>query len=527
MKAIIIDDEKHVREGLLFLAEWDKFGIETIIEAEDGEEAIRLIKEHQPDIIFTDMNMPKRDGISLLKWIYSANLTTKTIVISGYDNFEYMRNAIQYKSFDYILKPIDPDILNETLEKAVKELKEQEYLRKAVVEENKVLNEVKPLYWDRLFSGILTNTHFPDVIVERISKEFRVNIKTEKSTVAVITINKRIINQFQGDIDLAFFTVSNICNELLRKKKNGISFRNINKEREIVLLFWNQSAEPVLMDEIWSLIFQFTRVKCRIAVGKQSEILSQSYESAQQVLMNHNLVQKNYIVTEKDVCTQPLLFLLDYSEEIKWAVQSGSFEQIDRILAGIYNEFEVNKNCLTLAQLEIWTNQYNFIRENWLKEYEIPSSYQINQRINFWEDDGTFSYQKFKEEKRTEFYDLLSILSEIKYQKEKNNMQKIEEYLRKNYNKEINLQDIAERFFLSREYISRKFKQEFDETITDYLAKIRIDQAKDLLENPHLKIYDISYLVGYQNEKYFSKVFKKITGQSPNEYRTLVLQNNR
>ncbi|MEH7379080.1 response regulator [Bacillus sp. JJ1533] len=242
MKAIIIDDEKHVREGLLLLAEWKKFGIHTIFEAKDGEEAMDIISEHQPEIIFTDMRMPKKDGISLLKWIRTSGIGSKTIVVSGYDDFEYMRNAIYYKSFDYLLKPIEPDVLNETLEKAVNEWKEQALDRKASV------------------------------------------------------------------------TTDN-------------------------------------------------------------------------------------------------------------------------------------------------------------------------------------------------------------YQKEKTGIHLIEEYVRQNYQNEINLQEIADRFFFSREYISRKFKQEFDDTITDYVMKIRMEKAKELLENPNLKIYEVANLVGYQNEKYFSRLFKKLVGVRPNDYR--------
>ncbi|WP_026583272.1 response regulator transcription factor [Bacillus sp. J33] len=240
MKAIIVDDEKHVREGLMLLADWNRYGINTIMEAADGNEAVKLITEHRPEIIFTDMRMPKRDGISLLKWIHSSDISSKTIVVSGYDDFEYMRNAICYKSFDYILKPIDPEILNETLERAVTE--------------------------------------------------------------------------------------------------------------------WNRQSFP---------------------------------EKDQQ---NHN--------------------------------------------------------------------------------------------------------------------------------GEKNVIQQIEEFLLESYNKDINLQEIADRFYLSREYISRKFKQEYKATITDFVTNIRMKKAKELLQNPKLKIYEIAFHVGYQDEKYFSRVFKKTEGISPNEYRS-------
>ncbi|MDF0727272.1 helix-turn-helix domain-containing protein [Cytobacillus sp. S13-E01] len=247
MKTIIIDDEKHVREGLLLLADWNRFGINKIFEAEDGQEAIKLISKHKPEVIFTDMIMPKVDGVNLLKWIHSSNLNSKTIVVSGYDDFEYMRNAIFYNSFDYILKPIDPELLNETLGRAVDEWKKQ--------------------------------------------------------------------------------------------------------------------------------------------------FLSEN---------NHTLTQT---------------------------------------------------------------------------------------------------------------------LPHEKYQAAENSMKKIGDYLRQNYQQDINLQEIADRFFLSREYISRRFKQEFDETITDYLTRVRMDKAKELLRNPKRKIYEIAYHVGYQNEKYFSKVFKKVVGLTPNEYR--------
>lgn len=98
-------------------------------------------------------------------------------------------------------------------------------------------------------------------------------------------------------------------------------------------------------------------------------------------------------------------------------------------------------------------------------------------------------------------------------------MQRIEEYLQQHYQEEINLQDIADRFYLSREYISRKFKQDYGATITDYVTGIRMDKARKLLANPYLKIYEVAYGVGYGNEKYFSKVFKKYTGHTPNEYR--------
>jgi two-component system response regulator YesN len=94
MKALIVDDEKHVREGIKILADWDKNGIHEIYEAGNGEEAIQLIQTIRPEIIFSDMKMPKMDGTQLLEWIKENQPNSKTIVVTGYDDYHYMRKAI-------------------------------------------------------------------------------------------------------------------------------------------------------------------------------------------------------------------------------------------------------------------------------------------------------------------------------------------------------------------------------------------------------------------------------------------------
>ncbi|TMU88305.1 response regulator [Bacillus sp. BHET2] len=518
MKAIIIDDERHVREGLLLLAEWDKHGIHTILEAEDGDEAIQLITEHRPEIIFTDMRMPKRDGITLLKWLHTSELKSKTIVVSGYDDFEYMRNAIFYKSFDYILKPIEPDVLNETLDKAVKEWNDQARSRRYQVEENRVMNEAKPLYWDRLFSSLCAMEGITPEMVEKVEKEFGVEITKLEKTVALLPIKPIVMKSFQGDRDLAFFTLINICNELLRKQNDGVCFRNSNKEEELVVLFWNDKNVTYLLEEIYSLIYQYSKVFMVMALGKKSKKVNEAYKSALEVYSKHTLLDQRKIVTHKDLLTVPLLHLLDHSSELKWAIRSGSMNQVQEQLEEIFSQLD-RKHTLSLEQLQIWEDQFEQLRNNWLKEYEIRRQEPFYRGMDYWNEDGSFSFRKFKEEKAKEFIELIETLSQAKYQKEKNNMQHIEEFLQQHYQEEINLQDIADRFYLSREYISRKFKQDYGATITDYVTTIRMEKAMKLLENSYLKIYEVAYGVGYGNEKYFSKVFKKHIGVTPNEYR--------
>ena len=133
-------------------------------------------------------------------------------------------------------------------------------------------------------------------------------------------------------------------------------------------------------------------------------------------------------------------------------------------------------------------------------------------------DGGRLSLRLLRDEVARDLIRLSVILAKLA-QRERNIIRDIADYIERHYHEDMTLRHISDRFYLSREYISRRFKQEFGENISDYIARIRIEKAKQLLKNPNLRIVQIAEIIGYQDEKYFSKVFKKMVGQSPNEYR--------
>ena len=118
-KVLIVDDESPVREAVKLLGEWERFGVKAVLEAKNGLEAKSLIEQERPALILSDIQMPHCDGIELMEWVHDYASFSKLVVLTGYDEYSYMRRAIQYGSFDYLLKPIDPDILNDTLSRAL------------------------------------------------------------------------------------------------------------------------------------------------------------------------------------------------------------------------------------------------------------------------------------------------------------------------------------------------------------------------------------------------------------------------
>ncbi|MCM2606969.1 helix-turn-helix transcriptional regulator [Rossellomorea marisflavi] len=326
---------------------------------------------------------------------------------------------------------------------------------------------------------------------------------------------------FQGDLELTMFTVMNICNEWLRSKDIGVCFRHTHSDDEVAILLWDiQDAERRLR-QLTERIYHYSSVHITMAIGTISTHMHEAYQEALAIHLGRDLTGKEPVVSRTERKSE-LPHLFDYATELKLLIQAGDKDKLSSKVMTIVDSL-YRKQGLTLARLKEWDDQFNLLQSNWLKEYGITLE-KKPEGWDYWGRDGSFLIDRFKEGKRKDFLELIDCLSNIRYQKEKNPMQEVEQFLKKHYVEEVSLQEIADRFFLSREYISRRFKQEYGVTITDYLASVRVEKAKQLLSNPYVKIYQVAHDVGFQNEKYFSKVFKKLTGETPAQFRQSLAQ---
>lgn len=524
MRALIVDDEKHVREGIKILGDWQQNGIEEIYEAGNGEEAIQLIQKYNPEIIFSDMKMPKMDGVTLLEWIRENQPSSKTIVVTGYDDYHYMRKAIHFGSSDYLLKPIDPEILNHTLEKAIEEWQKEEADRERKKSSSQLINEMKPVYRDRKLTQLLNI----EVSTDNLYEEFGIH-QADTYTLALMRINGITIQSFQGDRDLAYFTILNIINEILFERECGVGFRYLSNKGEIVMIFWKayEDLKEIVLP-IYKAVQQVIGITCPIALGQEvtkTSKLMDSYQHAKQILLNSNLLDEpgNQVYIEETIPSPVLRSLTDYSGSIELAVQAGEIEAFGEVIHQIANDFTANNQSLSLKQLLHFENEYLVVSNRWFKQYElpVPESGTPEQRVDaFFSKDGSFQFEEYKQRIKREISLFLKKVKQKSRQRNFNIIYEIEKYLQANYDREVKLQEISEQFYISREYISRKFKQEFGVNISDYIVKFRMNKAKSLLKNSQLKIYEIANMIGYQDDKYFRKVFKKVEGVTPNEYRT-------
>ncbi|MFB3169578.1 response regulator [Neobacillus sp. 179-C4.2 HS] len=523
MKALIVDDEKHVRDGIKILADWEQNGIREIYEAANGEEAIKLIKTIRPEIIFSDMKMPKMDGTQLLEWIKENQPSSKTIVVTGYDDYHYMRKAIHFGSTDYLLKPIEPEILNQTLEKAVKEWMKEEADRQRKETSSLLINEMKPVYRDRKLTQLMNS----DSLQKDLYKEFGWLKQSRDYIAALVRVNGKTIEAFQADRDLTYFTILNIINEIMKENGSGIGFRYLSQKGEIVLIFWDkfELVEEIVV-RIYKTLKNMLDISCPIAVGKvvqNSSKLIDSYHHARKVLLNRNILpDKRIRVYLSDIEAAPSLkSLIVYSSDIEMAIQTGEIRAFEELMGRIEQDI-TEMEYLSVRQVINLENEYMVISNKWFEHYNIPfkAPEDIEERVDlFFDSNGTFSLEKYKKRKKREITIFLKKVKKRTQQKGNNIITDIEKYLQENFDRDVKLQEISDHFYISREYISRKFKQEFNENISDYIVRIRMEKAKSLLKNSQLKIYEIANMIGYQDDKYFRKVFKKVERITPNEYR--------
>ncbi len=522
MRALIVDDEKHVRSAIRLLADWPSFGITSLEEAEDGETAVRLIPGLQPELVFTDMLMPGMGGTGLLEWIKAHSPRTKVIVISGHDDFELVRTAVKYGGLDYLLKPIDPAELGEAIQKAVDSCRLEAETERRLQEQHIEVNQIKPVYWERMLSNLLDDASYYGKLKDSLVRDLGYSPENRECRVGVIglaDIPPVIRRKFASGMDLLYFSLLNICNEYLSRDKTGYAFRHGDGTGTIVLLIWRRtSGARELVQRIASGIRQTLGGSFDMGLSGTAAFplgAANAYRDAIHALRSRNLLLRSGWIHEAETGQEPAFRPLpfrEYEEELRLAVQSAHEGQVAAAAGKLFGNIR-RWERITVDHLELWKQEFALFQARWvmdgteLPEPVIPLEADSCLSLSVWE------------QRITEQLLMLADLHTRQLREDRHIIYEIAYYLREHAEEEISLQDIADRFYLSREYISRKFKQEFKENLSDYIARIRIEKSKLLLLNPDYRLSRIALLVGYQDEKYFSKVFKKLTGLSPGEYR--------
>lgn len=535
-KLFIVDDEPLARYGLRDYFDWGKYGIEIVGEADDGATALEAIPLLKPHIVLTDVKMPNIDGIMLSHKLREQMPDTKIIFISGHDDVEYLKSALKLDAMDYIFKPINFRELGTVIEKVLGILGSEEKQKDLIYSMNIKLMQSMPYLREKFFMTLVRDEYEEREDLGNKLEFLELKLPTQGLFCTfVISIDDKLSvfeNMPERDRQLTSFAVLNICQELIDTHLQGYAFENRQGEFVGILSFETEENEEqlfTLASEIKDNILKYLQLSVTIGVGKVVQKLNricQSYSMAFEAVNQKLFLGKNRVITIDNLQTNhenEYRFDTVKLERFSSVVKAADEEKLIALTEEVFGELAKSRK-VNIKYYQNLCLQFVLLASRLLIEMEIGTEALEMDESVLWE-------QIFKQETVEDMKGLISgyfvkvcrHINDKRSKKSRNVIQQIKHIIHERYRENLTVNDIANEVYLTSTYVCLIFKQETGETINDYITKLRIEKAKELLKDIRNKLYDICYAVGYSDPSYFSKLFRKYTGLSPTEYREKVI----
>jgi len=517
----LVDDEPILLEGIRSKIDWESIGLNFVGEATDGEIALSMMQELKPDILITDVKMPFMDGLELSCAIKKIQPWIKIIILSGHDEFEYAKKAISIGVEDYILKPFTADEVIESLKKACVQIDKE---RSQLSNISKMQEELKSK------NKLIQKEFLNDLVHGAFDK----NAIQEKSAMLGLDINSNNFRILISKIESSENNVQNqqqacsLINSYSSAWTHALSFFHHNNLLVCIIKGKDKTELEEntfhIAETIEHIVSKNHNCKVISTIGKSVEVIEKIYDSYKDAkkLLEITKSEKSVIISSEDIEDDTELLSLKESnplvERLKYAGKSEIPSLIDESLTLIHNnrgQFQVFASYL-LVDLIFAVSKLveHFGGDLKTENPEMIQRSFIDEAVT---DEGTFVQKMkailnfaldYRDSRFTSRYGTIIL--------------KAKDFIEKNYsNQNTTLTSVAEYVCLSPNHFSTIFSQECNTTFIEYLTNVRIEHAKQLIKNTDMKGYDIAYECGFSDPHYFSYIFKKNTGQTPREYKTI------
>ncbi|WP_337103089.1 response regulator transcription factor [Paenibacillus sp. YIM B09110] len=527
MNVLLVDDDYFVVTALEKKIDWPSLGIEAVYTAHNVAQARDIMTNHPIHILISDIEMPQGSGLELLAWIREEKDSVQAIFLTNYADFNYAQKAIELRSFEYFLKPIQFDKLVLIIRKAIEQAKEQQKQEKAIQE---------GYYWQRNQAKILE--HFWRKL---ISCSVSVPLKPAEVSRSVDEqhlsygmndlVQPVLFNLFPHDGSMGFdeknlfdFALQNVLSELFQHPQFTVeTVLEYSLHNWIAVLKWAQAPDAETLDELCaSFIQQANRVlKCDACciVGMSGTLESISPITRQLLQLNSDIAKRrNQIFFAEhghrradEAYSPPNLARLE--ELLERNLPNELMHEITKYLNDYSQQNHFATSVLGLFRLDMMQLVYAFLKSKGIQAHQLYTS-KANERLlaqslNSIEDMEAYlrylvhtamSYRDFAEQPK-------SVAEEIKL------------YIHAHYGEDLTRLSLAEVVYLHPDYLARLFKKETGVSLGTYVIRARIEAAKQLLRTTQLSVFTVAKKVGYANYSYFAKVFKQESGITPIEYK--------
>lgn len=535
IKVFLVEDEVIVRNGIKNQINWEKESMQFVGEASDGELALPMIQQLKPDIIITDIRMPFMDGLQLSKVVKKEMPDCKIIILSGYDEFEYAKEAINIGITEYLLKPIaSQELLKAVLR--VRNMIYEEQLKKENIEIYKMeLKETEKVTYLKFFYEVVSNKMTVQELLEK-SKEMNIDLVAREYNILLCKLFPKgernpiywedIIN---ADLELK---------EQIKSSTDMIIFDRGNEGIAVLVKGYEEGAISAatnkIIEYIKNRICVLQSIDYFIGIGtKVSRLseLSKCFDDASKAFAYQYIVERNQVIHCENLTAYRVvkdmnidIKDIDINKTDKAVITSflrtGSKNEVRHFLNDYFMNLGENAMKSFLFCQYITLSVY-FCCISVMEELGYSSENIVEQCGDIMSMNSLhLSLNEIIDYFEKVFNIVIDYRDKSSMNKYSNLLKQAKEYINENYSSEdISLNSVANKVNVSTSYFSTIFRQETGHNFIEYLSEIRMEKAKELLKCSSMKSSEVGYAVGYKDPHYFSFLFRKTQGCTPKEFR--------
>lgn len=536
LKIFVADDDKVIRDGLKLIIEESNAEYKVVGEASNGVQALKEIASLKPDVLVADIKMPEMNGVELIKNLRAAGNTISIIVLSGFDEYRYVREAMKLGALDYLLKPVSSEALAELLHKIESELALVRENSEKALQQTARVEEGMSLLKEKLVKELVQGNCINNAKIDELLSSFgAAAVQTcILSIIGTDNVCQKEKDRLKGIPVTPGRTISIRIAESFGCSPD-FSILSASSNYEVILLAYtdnfSKDSETYFYDRLEAIRHEIEKkdgftitAGISIAYGdiKKSHIPYQQalFSLKRRFYQGGNKIIK--YVQEYSCYSYISENLTDvYFDKLLNAIEITNTEAAGKIIGEMLETFrkscgdpvQIRKICTELVHKAV-------IRLNEFKSAMELFTHEDLDMISYIEALDTF--EDLKDYLVREFCRTMEQIKLDRSYKTRKITEKAKEFIKMHFNENIALKTVADHVYLNPNYFSELFKNETGKNFVDYLIETRITMAKKLLAMPEIKVYEVGEKVGYEDPVSFNRAFKKIVGISPNEYRSII-----
>lgn len=522
LRVLLVDDEPFILQGLEKLVDWKAEGYEVVATKANGKEALAYLREHQVELIIADIKMPIMTGLELLATIRNENISdAHFMILSGYSDFSYAQQAIQYNCIDYVLKPVEKDKLLEMLRKVA-------HMSEHAKQDKEEQDKMQQAYLARQVISLLVGK-YDEFNLDYVKSHMKISegvryvdivtgvINSEDEEEVVMRANQRKLYE--------------ACENAVRDERAHIIFDVSHDEKnyDIGFIFCsymleerNETVEEYL-ERFRNFLEKQINQPVYMYVGKEVQAISmiaKSYSTAyilKSLEAFHNKKNIYYYEDEVQVGNSGVLLCKKGLDDLIGAIEKNEQSDIEMYVNNLYEEMKqlgfqadavnLNINYLLFQLIHLASEQDNEVNQEEILHFISESSFEKGIARG-----SSIHLTRFACE-------YANYLSQLRKNISSGIVQAVEKEIKEHYTENLSLKDLGKKYYVNSSYLGQIFRKKYGQSFKDYLCNYRIEEAARQLIKTDKKIHQIAEDVGYKDSDYFIRKFIEIKGCTPSKYR--------